>query len=242
MFDRKERSMRLRRAVPLAASLLLLTGAPAAANGQGHHSGGRSDFVPVHRLAGATGGELSGEWWARVLAIPAAQNPLTDTGNAQCFSLGSRGKVLAPAFAGGTATCTLRAGGRLFLQLSSAECSSAEPPPFRFTTEEEQRGCAVGFAFSDTFVTAIRLSLDGRAPLDVHKERFEVVSPQMRTVFPEGPIFDADPGPATFVAAGYVAKLRHRLRPGRHVITDEVTLPDDSVLTATIVVDVVRGP
>jgi hypothetical protein len=240
MSDRQEVSVRLRRAVPLAVSMLLATGAGAAANDQDHHRGGRSDFVPVHRLAGSTGGELSGEWWARVLAIPAAQNPLTDPAHPQCFSLGRHGRVLAPAFAGGGATCVLPAGRRLFLQLSSAECSSAEPPPFRFTTEEEQRACAVGFAFSDTFVTAIRLSLDGRQPLDVHQERFQVVSPQFTTVFPAGPIFDAQPGPATFVAAGYAAKLRHRLRPGRHVVTDEVTLPDGSVLTATIALDVLR--
>src|SRR4051812_11294919 len=74
-FDRKEADMRLLRAVPLALVLVLCSGAVGAAHDANGH-GRRADFVPVHRLGGARGSELIGQWWARVIEIPNAQNPL----------------------------------------------------------------------------------------------------------------------------------------------------------------------
>src|ERR1700754_2856254 len=82
--------------------------APAAASDVGGH--GRPDFVPVKTLGGSTGGELLGQWWAQVLAIPAAENPLFPPSPARCLALGRNGKVLAMAGTARSAplTCTIK--------------------------------------------------------------------------------------------------------------------------------------
>jgi hypothetical protein len=230
----------LRRAVATALAVASCSCVVAAGSAGADHDPGRADFVPVHRLAGSTGGELLRDWWAALLAIPAAQSPLDPATEPLCLTLGRRGKVLAIAGAAPVATCTMRAGMRLFIPVSGAECSSAEPPPFNGATEAEQRACATGLAFSDDFVSAIRLSLDGGPVIDIHSERFQLVSPQGSVVFPEGPIFDATPGPATFVAAMYGATLKRKLRPGQHTIRVDVVLPDGSTLPLSIVLNVVK--
>jgi hypothetical protein len=231
--------MRLRYLVPAALTVLLLTSPVAVADGGDGHGTGKPDLVPVHRLDGASGGKLLGQWWAEVLAYPAANNPITG-GDPVCMALGKHGRVLAGAASVPTHTCTMRAGTDLFVPVSSAECSSAEPPPFFGLTEEEQQACAIDFAFADDFVTAIKLSLDGGPIVDIHRRSYQVVSPQLTTVFPPGPIFDAIPGPATFAAAGYAATPRRALRPGRHVIDGEVVLPDGTSFEFEFAVEVVR--
>jgi hypothetical protein len=134
--------MRLLRAVPLALVLVLCCGAVAGADGGRDH--GRSDFAPVHRLGGVSGSELIGEWWARMIEIPNAQNPLGAGTTPMCLDLGRHGRVVAPVGAGGQdATCTVRAGEDVYLQLTSADCSSNEPDPFHGATEAEQRNCAI---------------------------------------------------------------------------------------------------
>jgi hypothetical protein len=72
-------------------------------------------------------------------------------------------------------------------------------------------------------------------------ERFFLVSPQMSAVFDAvDPVFDATPGPTTFVAAGYAATPRH-LRPGRHVIAGEVVFTDGTpTVHYTVTLDVTR--
>jgi hypothetical protein len=231
--------MRLRLAVAAALLLVLCSAAVASADATGR---GKADFVPVHRLGGTSGAKLIGQWWARVIAIPNAQNPLGAGTAALCLDLGRHGHVVAPVgTAQQDATCTVRAGEKVYLQLASADCSSNEPDPFHGDTEAEQRTCAIRWATTGP-VSAYTLSLDGGAAVNVLDERFFLVSPQLRSVFDAtDPVFGATPGPTTFVAAGYAATPRH-LRPGQHVIAGHVVLSDGSPpVTFTITLNVVRG-
>jgi hypothetical protein len=214
--------------------------APAAASDVGGH--GRPDFVPVKRLGGLTGGELVGQWWAQVLAIPAAENPLFPPSPARCLTLGRNGKVAGMAGTARSAplTCTIKTGTPLFVAAGLSECSSAEPEPYKAVTEEEQRECAKEF-FSSPVVVATLLSLDGGPPVDIHTERFQLVSPQTRVVFPAGAIYDAAAGPATFVGAAYAATLHGRLSPGRHTLKIDFVRPDGTRSTTTRTLEVVHG-
>jgi len=53
--------------------------------------------------------------------------------------------------------------------------------------------------------------------VEIHSPRFFAVSPQGHTVFAADPVFEATPGPATFVAAGWIAEIRGMNR-GNHVV------------------------
>jgi hypothetical protein len=209
--------------------------APAAGADVARH-GHKGDFKPVHRLAGSSASKLLTQWWETLLPIPAAESPLVAGNPELCFSIGRRGKVATYASLNETVTCTIKAGQRLFLSTFGVECSSAEPPPFFGATEAEQRACVEGF-LADPAIVAIRLSLDGGPPQDVHSARVEVISRQGHVVFPEGAIFDAEPGPATFVAGDWIATTRHRLRPGTHTITLEIELAE-ATLTQVVTINV----
>lgn len=206
------------------AALLVVVVLPVA---NAHATSGRHkhpDFVPVHRLGGATDGELLRQWWSQVLRIPASENPLTSEDSpARCITLGKRSRVAATISGGQTSRCRIKVGTPLFLPVVSAECSSAEPEPYFGATEEEQRACAIEI-FDDQTILAIRMSLDGRREVDMHRARFRTVSPQGHTVFPPDPIFDAESGPATFVGASWTATLRKPLRPGRHTIVGNIDI------------------
>lgn len=229
--------MRLLRVVGVAVLLLLGAGPAASANPGG---GDRGGFVPVHQLGGASGGELIGQWWARVLAIPAAQNPIeTPDAAAVCMRLGRAGQVLAEVSGLPQTTCTMRVGMTLLIPVDLAECSTAEPDPFHGVTEAQQRTCAVGWLSQDG-VRSINLSLDGGPAIDIHQPAFVEVSPQTHTVFPSDPIFGAEPGPATFVGTAYAATTRHKLHQGRHTIDASVVLAEGDPVTFSIIVNVVR--
>ena len=231
--------MRLLRRIGVAALLAAscFCMAPAAANA-GDRDRHRADLVPVHLLGGTSGGELLGEFWANVLTVPAAENPLEAGNAALCMRLGRQRKVAAVASVLPEATCRIRAGTPVFIPLSGGECSDAEPAPFFGRDEAEQRACARAAIFTDEFVTAIRLSLDGGPVTDVHERRYQLVSPQFAVFIPESPIFGATPGDATFVAAGYGVTTRRLLEPGRHVIDGEVDLPDGSTLSFAVAFEV----
>jgi hypothetical protein len=226
----------LRAVLAVTLALTCCVVAPAAGAHDARH-GHKGDFQPVHHLAWADASELLAQWWETVLAIPAAQNPLIPGNPELCFDIGRHGKVATFASVNETAACTMHKHERLFLPTFGAECSDAEPPPFFGATEAEQRECARAF-LADQGIISIRLSLDGGPFEEVHTPRFEVISRQGHTVFPEDAIFDAEPGPATFVAADWVATPRKRLRLGVHTITLEVELADTTltqVLTLTVV-------
>ena len=226
--------MSVRRAVlamtAVTIALIGLVIAPPAGADDERHGLKKGDFEPVHRLAGSTGGELLRDWLEVVLEIPAATNPIIPGNPELCFDIGRRGKVATYATINETATCTIKAGQPLFLPNFAVECSSAEPDPFFGATEDEQRACVEGF-LDNPDIVAINLSLDGGPPQDVHDDRFRVITPQGEVVFPEGAIFDARPGPATFVGGDWVATPRKRLRPGTHTINIEIVLTDETFTT-----------
>ena len=65
------------------------------------------------------GGTL-GDLWTTTLETPTPQNPF-GSGGPQCFVLG--GNIVAP-FGGGSFTCTVKAGTRIFIAAWTTECST----------------------------------------------------------------------------------------------------------------------
>jgi hypothetical protein len=240
--------MRLARLVVAVLALLAFL-APAAAADETRTSPGRHpSVVPADRVAGNTGGRLLGDWYVEILSRPAAASPGGGTANL-CLDLGRHGRVLVPA--GGIQdpagkiemSCTVKVGRPVALVMTSADCSTAEPAPFFGTTAREQRACVVGF-LKPYDVRSIEVSVDGGKAVDIHRSRFFEVSPQRHVVYPEKPVFDAKPGPATFVAAGWMAEIRGMKR-GTHTIEAVTTYgnPDGSTTVNLFVVhvDVVGG-
>jgi hypothetical protein len=195
--------------------------------------------LPAFNVGGSSGGDLLGDWYAQNLALPAAHAPFGGSADV-CLDLGRRGRVLSPA--GGLLspegmTCVVRQDRRVLIVMTSADCSTAEPPPFYGKTEADQRSCAIGWA-GQQGVTAINVSVDGRPAVDIHLPRFFAVSPQRFTVFNKDPVFGATPGPALFVAAGWIAEIRGMDR-GRHDMTAIVSVngaPLDPFIVHFIVV------
>jgi hypothetical protein len=188
------------------------------------------------RLAGLTGGQLIGEETRLLLELPTAVNPLAGAGES-CFLTGHRGKVLilwtrpetqAPV------ECTVEPGTSVFLFGAWVFCDTVEEPPFYAVGGEAQRKCAVRGLHTLLGFDAILVTVDGRRPVDIGRERFVAVSPQGTAQLPEGNILGVAPQETTFVTAAYVAMLRP-LRPGKHTITVEVVGgPSAGTTSATV--------
>ena len=186
------------RRLTLAAVALALAVAPSA---QAH--GGPFE----HRGSG----ELLGQWWKTVLAIPVSENPLT--GNADpCITLGRR--VLAPAFiAGGEISCS--AEKRHPGSSRSPSPRSAATPRSR-RSSARPRGCARPAPGPPPTASRINeVGIDGRV-YDVR--RYRVTSPDLRVRLPEEDLFGVDAASLRFTANGW-APLIEPLRPGHHVIS-----------------------
>jgi hypothetical protein len=152
--------------------------------------------------------------WAFVIQTPTPQNPFTSTNN-RCVHLAPQ--LLAPmqAFAppGVSSTCTVKPGTRVFVSELSAECSTAEPPPFHGNNPAQLRRCVrkdllgpVGDFFTH------RVTLDGaNVPLT-----FIQAPPQPVTV-PSDNILGVPGQKALSDAAGWLAIL-HPMTPGTHHI------------------------
>ena len=181
-------------------------------------------LVPASkRLAGLTGGQLIGEETRLLLELPAADNPLFGAGES-CFPAGRRSKVLIvwtrPA-SQAPAECTVKPGTPVFLFGGWVFCDPLEPPPFFAIGEKAQRRCALEGVQTLLDFDAILVTVDGRRPVDIGRERFLAVSPQGSAQLPEGNVLGVAPHETTFVTAGYVAMIRPQ-RPGEHTITVEV--------------------
>lgn len=236
--------MRPVRQVLLLAALGVLCCSPAAAAGGPPGRDGTVRVVPAHRVAGETGGQLLGDWFVQNLSLPAPASPFAGSADL-CLDLGRRGKVLSPS--GGLLTpegmtCTVKANRPVLLVMSSADCSTAEPRPFFGRTAAEQRRCAIDALTNspDFEIQAINVSLDGAPAVDIASRGFFAVSPQRRVVFPENPVFDATPGPATFVAAAWIAEIRGMDR-GRHVMHAQVLTSVGPFPPFIVTFDVIGG-
>lgn len=182
--------------VLVAAALVLGIAAPAAsATSQRHLSQDLEGF------------------WTYVIQTPAPQNPFTSDNN-RCHYLGKQ--LLAPLqpFAPTSTTCTVKPGTRVFIGEMSAECSTAEAPPFRGNNPAELRACVHSLFFGPVgFVTAHSLVLDGRnVPVTF------VQTPLMSVNIPPDNMFGVPPQHALSVAMGWVALL-HPMTPGVHHVT-----------------------
>ena len=215
--------MRTLQRIAVAVLAVMVLSAPVAVADEKRGGADRLvSVVPAGRVQGQTGGRLLGDWFVENLSLPATAAPFNATANL-CLDIGRRDRVLSPA--GGLAdangviemTCTVQRGRPVVLVLSSADCSSAEPPPFLATTAREQRACALR-NLNSIGITSIDISVDGGPAVDVFQQRFLEVSRQRHVVFPADPVFGAQPGPATFVAAAWMAEIVG-MRRGDHTVT-----------------------
>ncbi len=220
--------MKLILRVVVAVLALLVFTAPDAVARHGQ-DGRHPSVVPADRVGRDPGSRLLGDWFVENLSRPADASPFGGTADL-CLDLGRRDRVLSPA--GGVAddtgriemSCRVELGRPVVLVMTSADCSTAEAPPFFATTAREQRACAVSGVRS-LEIRSIEVGVDGRRPVYIHRDRFFEVSKQRRVVFPENAVFDARPGPATFVAAAWMAEIRG-LGRGHHPV--EATTTADS--------------
>jgi hypothetical protein len=220
----------LRRFV-LAALAVALCAAPIAGAHTPSKDGGRI-VTPDHTFGGLSGGEAMGLSWVRVYSLPEAENPLFGNGE-QCVRLGRQRRVLkiyGPE-------CTVPQGTAVLINGFANTCSDAEPPPGFATGKAAQRKCAKEFPLP--FLGSIHLTLDGGEPVDIHKRRYEIFSPQMKVQVPEDHPF-ATPGAHTLTAWGWQAWVT-KLSPGRHTIRTELTFTDGSEPNEdTAVINVLR--
>jgi hypothetical protein len=141
--------------------------------------------------------DLAG-FWTFVLQTPAPQNPFTTDHN-RCLELSRH--LVAPLlpFAPASTTCVVRPGTRVFIGEGSAECSTAEPPPFHGGNEAQLRACARHVLAG---VTEHRLVVDDRI-VPVHLVETRVLSVNI----PPDNILGVPAQPALSVARGWVALL-----------------------------------
>jgi hypothetical protein len=224
-----------RRAVLLALTLAVSATPVAAADGPRDRHGG---ITPATHVKGATGGELLGDLVAQLLALPASANPLSSPTDL-CLRVGRHGRVLAPIGGSPEVECTVEVGTPVFITGPWANCSSAEPPPFFGATEAEQRACAIREVGLGRTFDRLEVRLDDRRPVDILNDRFFLVSPQEETVFPANPAFEARPGPATFVVAGYAVLIR-KLRVGTHTVVFRFSLGGAETDMFSVTLHVVR--
>jgi hypothetical protein len=227
------RTRHLRRTVLAALAVALCASATAAAHASDDHAGDGA-VVPVHKVAGTPAGEFIGEGFARDYAAHAGDTPPADP----CATVfGPKGEALVMGPSGETNACTVSRRAQLVIFGLGSACSDVEPAPFFGADEAAQRACAV--AFDHEFVTALRVTVDDRAPVDIRRKRFEVISPQMTVQLPEDNVFGIPAQTATLVAHAWMAQIAE-LRPGQHIISvDAVTT--EFAITSTVILTVVPG-
>jgi hypothetical protein len=169
------------------------------------------------------GGTL-GDLWTTVLETPTPDNPFGG-GGPQCVVLG--GNIVAP-LGGGSFTCTVKAGTRIFIAAWTTECSTFEG---NGTTEAELRACAVA---ADAGITAT-VTINGEpVPLT------SVETGLLTIHLPEDNIFGLKGAERNglSVAHGFVY-LTDPLAPGTYIIEGRVKFPTGrpQTFTTTIIVE-----
>jgi hypothetical protein len=225
----------------LAAAALTVAACAAPITGANASEGSddiRPAVVPATNVAGNSAGALLGDWYVNGLSLPVGESPFLPGGPSMCLNLGRGGRVLVPASGAVEMACTIKLGRPVVLVLGSADCSSAEPPPFHADTALGQALCAVK-SVHDFGIRSLTVAVDGGRPVDIHTWRYAALSPQRRVVFPDDPVFGAEPGPATFVAFGFLAEIRG-MGPGTHLFetTLDIGLPEGPIpfdVTFTVV-------
>jgi hypothetical protein len=170
-------------------------------------------------------GKTLGNLWTTVLETPTPDNPFG--GGPQCVVLG--GKIVAP-FGGGSFTCTVKAGTRIFIAAWTTECSTFAGDTCGGTNEAELRANAVD---ADEGVTATVTINDEPVPLS------SVETGLLTIHLPQDNIFGLKGAERNglSVAHGFVY-LTDPLTPGTYSIEGHVVFPDGSTadFTTTIIV------
>jgi hypothetical protein len=197
-----------------------------------HAPGGGARIVPAHVVRGLTGGELIGAGFAADYVRP------VDTPSPDCRTLGRRDDILLMTPTGTTITCTVKPGTPILVFGLGSACSNIEGPPFYGEDAAAQEDCAR--EFNRTFALGTQVSIDGRRPVDLLTDRFEVTSPQRTVVLPENNFLGQPAGTVgTLVAVAYIGVVRG-LTPGQHTIVNEIVTPEFADAT-TLIVNVVPG-
>jgi hypothetical protein len=216
--------MSLRCVVPaLVAGVVLCVCAPVA----GAHPPKQDGAVvaPIHRVGDLTGPEAFAESWTRGLLV-SGEDPYAGG----CAPVG-RAVELLPG-EDFTGECTVPEGTKVLIMIG-ANCSDVEEPPFYGEDEAAQAECAR--AFTAEAFPSITVSVDGAPPVQIRTPEHELLTPQRSIVLPPDNTLGVEPGPATFVAHGWGAKIRG-LDVGTHTIV--VTTEGADFPPATFTVDV----
>jgi hypothetical protein len=216
---------RLSRTILLAAAVALCA-APAAARSDPDRR--TVQVVPAHLIHGLTGGELAGQDFARAYA---GNEPPT------CPNLGRHGEILL-AGSGQTMTCTVKPGTPIFVFGFGNACSDIDPEPFFAIGEAAQARCARENTHES--VLDVQVTGDGDAPVDIRSDRFEVTSPQMTAVVPDGNPFGVPAGTTAHLVSDIYAAAIRTLTPGQHTILVQANTIYGQ-FDGTTIVDVIPG-
>jgi hypothetical protein len=183
--------------------------------------------APSASAAPASLGKTLGQLWTTVLETPTPDN-VFGGGGPQCVVLG--GNIVAP-FGGGSFTCTVNAGTRIFIAAYTTECSTfAGDCGGPGSNPAQLRAAAVA---ADAGITAT-VTINGQpVPLS------EVQTGLLMIHLPQDNIFGAEGAERNglSVAHGFVY-LTDPLAPGTYIIEGHVVFPDGSTrdFTTTIIV------
>ena len=183
--------------------------------------------VPSASAAPTGLGGTLGALWTKVLETPTPDN-VFGGGGSQCVVLG--GKIVAP-FGGGSFTCTVKAGTRIFIAAWTTECSTFAGDCGGPGSNEAQLRAAAEAA--DAGVTVTVTINDQPVPLS------SVETGLLTIHLPQDNIFGAKGAERNglSVAHGFVY-LTVPLTPGTYIIEGHVVFPDGSSadFTTTIIV------
>jgi hypothetical protein len=172
-------------------------------------------------------GKTLGKLWTTVLETPTPDNPFGG-GGPRCFVVG--GHIVAP-FGGGSFTCTVKDGTRIFIAAWTTECSTFAGDCGGPGSNEAQLRAAAKAA--DAGITAT-VTINGEpVPLS------SVETGLLTIHLPQDNIFGAKGAERNglSVAHGFVY-LSDPLTPGTYIIQGHVVFPDGSTrdFTTTIIV------
>jgi len=132
--------------------------------------------------------------------------------------------------------CVIPADTAVYVPVVTAECSTAEAPPYSGRTEDELRSCA---ATEASRYTGLIVRVDGDLVPNITAHRAS--SPAFTMTLPENNVLGAPPGTARAVADGYHLLLAP-LAPGTHEVMVHVELLDGTVLPDKIAYLTVLDP
>ena len=188
---------------------------------------------PGAAVYGATPGQWGARYWQWTVGVPIGRNPGHDVTGASC---GTNQEVPVFFLPQNFPPCVIPADTVVYVPVVTAECSTAEAPPYSGRTEDELRSCA---ATEASRYTGLIVRVDGDLVPNISAHRAS--SPAFTMTLPENNVLGAPPGTARAVADGYHLLLAP-LAPGAHEVMVHVELLDGTVLPDKIAYLTVLGP